>query len=1257
MKKITLTIIAGMIITQAVFTQNTDANDIQTPEQSPFNMASGSIQGAIANSVKEVTGKANLSVPIANINARGVSYPVSLTYNGDDVFRQAQYMNRYRTQSILGVGWNMNVPKIVVDHKGTATRDDDTFYLLDGNNNTKLICTKKQILEGLFGIGSSYMAFQMEKYAPYKISYRIRTRDNVNSVFVTTEQDYWTITDDKGITYTYGNTDNTRQNVVAWGNWIGDSRNTVGDSKHTTVWNLSKIQDQWGNNLTFSYDKVEGFASSSGERHTEASYLEEITASSGGKIVFTYGNKPITEYYEPHTEAQEPDAYQEQFETKYLSSIKTYDRANQLVYTYGLGYSVIKKVASNDRNRYLQSITQKDKNNTALPPLEYEYHTTGIFEGGLRKVTYPSGGSVSYTYGEKTIFDSGSISAVVDGNISNNYTTVGHFAGQNYALRVRHEGNWNTNERLSIVYDFWIGEKWKRREFIIPELVKVVFRNGRHEVNTLKFASGKDFFAFLTFDRGNNKGSVYLFHKKQDGVDWLQTSYRNITVESGSADYPNEDPVLLAGEDFVAVGTNRPGRLLTYTWNGNGWNSKSISQGTGQFYYGAANNFIVALDEDGGSDWITGVNHADNYYIHYLDAEKQWHTKSWSAAADPHTQGTHDPSYLYASNSMLGFMAGNQEEYILRWDMDYNLIAVDDVVGQHTDTYPLLPVMNNVFMLLKSSPNGPYGPTKGLAFDGSNWSLEPFDPINVSYDYALWKNKVLTKRNGNPYIHRYNPNTDQWTHNSLGQIMSNNGIAVGQHFFMADNHGYRIENTGTITSLEQISNYFQSPFNKIIYNNLSGIYQQSENQGSYFWMNQKDGQIDRVIVPITHTSSLIHANRSVPQLARGTQNFMSSNTFCLNPNGFNFNRIVDGELNKVVKDIVVASIEINNGGGELRTVTYDYNDAHTLPDDQNTFYGKVVVQNRGYGSGNIGTTEKYFNTGEDDVQMAGLPERVVIKNKSGSQVSETETNWFKFSKAFQNTAYRTIGRGYYLRPNRIIERTRLDGQDVTTTTTNGYNTYGHLSSSTRTNSDGQVEFTSTRYAHQEYSFVLNKNMLSFPYETKIIVGSQTVGVEQSIWKSWSGKAYAYQNKSGTTTSNLRINSEITKVDTYGNVQESNNGQGIFKTVLYGYGNLYPVATVTNATFTEVDNQLDVSYGSLQSLSNSSLETELNKLYDRLPQAMINLNLYDNQGRVTRTLDERDEAVNFSYDSFGRLEYTTDSNNRVIEKKEYHFGTH
>ncbi|SFC35921.1 YD repeat-containing protein [Flagellimonas taeanensis] len=1272
MRKIQIIILFWMAFQFSLSAQNNQSNDIQAPELSPFSMGQGGIQGAIANSVQEVTGKVNFSVPIASIASRGVSYPVALTYNGSNVFEQAQYMNRFSTQSTLGVGWSLSHPKIMADHKGTASRDDDEYYLLDGANNTRLINTKKQVIQAP-GTGDSYMDFELEKYAPYKVRYKIRNADFFDGYYITTNHDYWEITDDKGVTYIYGNTDNTRENVVAWGNWIGDSKNTSGDAKHTTGWNISKIQDQWGNNLTFTYSKIEGSFSSSGVNHTEASYLAQITASVGGKIVFGYGNKASTEYYEPHKEQSEPDAYQEHFETKYLSSVTTYDRENQLVYTYNLGYDIVKKYSSNDRNRYLTSITQEDKDGTTLPPLIYEYYTTGYNEGGLKKITYPTGGSITYTYTEKTAFNAGSASTLAEGTLAPGYYIVGRYVGEDYALRIMSNGTLNNNGRddyqFKFEYDYWVGESWKRSEFIFPELVTVDEYNNSHEVENLKFTAGRDFFAFLIFNKSTDKGSLYLFHKNRDGVSWNKTEYRNLNLNCNnnySNQFPYKDPALMSGDGFVAIGENEStyGRLYRYVWNGTSWNSDILNQGIGTYYYGATNNYIISLDENGnGTDLVTSATHPDYYYIHYLDSEKKWQTKSWSSAIDntyTYVAATNAPSYFYASNSMAGFMADNNPEYILRWDTDYNLLAVDNYLGQETETYPLIPVMNNMFAIHTYASGLANRPIKAIGFNGSSWVSQSFSGNTT---YGLGDNTLLTSfwtnsPNHQSYIYRYNPNTHQWSNSSIGPVTINYGKGFGLGFFVVNNYGYRMENTGTITSLGQISNYFQA--NNFVFNNLSGVYHEynggtnpnAPKQGSYFHMNKRNGSISQTILSVSSLNRN-YGNRIIPQFGTDTQNYMSSNMFYLD--GAYFERLVDAEVNKLVKNIVVSRLDIDNGDGEIRKILYTHNNGHTLPDDHSTFYGKVTVENKGLGSGNIGKTEKYFNTGEDDVQLAGLPTMVKVLNKNGLQVSETETVWKKFTKNFINSSYKTVGVGYYIRPETTIEKLIFGTDEVITETDYYYNSLGFLSSTSKVNSNGETETSSIQYAYQNYTFVNDRNMLAFPYETRTQINGDYVAVEQSIWKLESNRAYVYQNKSGSDYGTLRLNNKITKVDSYGNILESNNGQGIYKTVLYGYGNLYPVATIINATYSQVAAQLDVTYSQLQNLT-GTLETELVKLPTRLPKSMVNINLYDKQGRVVRSLDERKEAVSFLYDSFGRLEYSTDANNKVIERKEYNYGS-
>ncbi len=107
--------------------------------------------------------------------------------------------------------------------------------------------------------------------------------------------------------------------------------------------------------------------------------------------------------------------------------------------------------------------------------------------------------------------------------------------------------------------------------------------------------------------------------------------------------------------------------------------------------------------------------------------------------------------------------------------------------------------------------------------------------------------------------------------------------------------------------------------------------------------------------------------------------------------------------------------------------------------------------------------------------------------------------------------------------------------------------------------------------------------------------------------------------------------------------------------MFGYDNLYEVATIANAEYQDIVDQLDVTYAQLQALSSVSLKTELLKLYSRLPKAAISLSFYDNNGRVTSRINNRQEESFVYYDTLGREDYITDAQGKVLEKKNYHFA--
>ena len=223
-------------------------------------------------------------------------------------------------------------------------------------------------------------------------------------------------------------------------------------------------------------------------------------------------------------------------------------------------------------------------------------------------------------------------------------------------------------------------------------------------------------------------------------------------------------------------------------------------------------------------------------------------------------------------------------------------------------------------------------------------------------------------------------------------------------------------------------------------------------------------------------------------------------------------------------------------------------------------------------------------------------------------------------------------------------------------TTHGYNSYGLKTYSTSTDSKGKSVRQDISYAYQYYTFVNDKNMLSFPYQTSSKVNNSYVNVEQSKWVNIGGKAYINEVWSGPSTSALRLNSQISKVEaSTGNVLENNNGKGLYNAVLFGYDNLYEVATISNTTYQDIVAELDVTYAQLQGLSTASLKTELLKLYGRLPSATINLSFYDSSGRVISRINERKEEVFVYHDTVGRQDYITDAQGKILEKKNYHFA--
>ncbi len=1216
--------------------------DISTPQLSNFNSGQN-IEGFIQNSINEATGKVAFGVPIASISARGVAYNVSLTYDGKSSFDIGRYTNKYNPTSIVGVGFSLPISKIMVDNKGTATKEDDDFYLQDGNS-TKLLGTKKNNVGNTEG--KIVWEFQTEKYVPWKIKYYKAEKFYLNGVLTERPLDYWIVIDDKGTEYIYGETQNSRENMVAWGNWIGNSKKN-GGSKETIVWSLSTIKDQWNNNIKFEYELQENFVGNI--KQTEASYIKKITSSTGEKIRFNYSEKSESEFYEPHKEAPEPDAFQERYEKKYLQNIITYNGAGGLMYTYNFTYTLANNSSSQDKKRYLFSITQENKNGESLPNQKFEFHTTGKFKGGIKKIIYPMGSSVTYNYEDKALFNN-------TPNSTPNYPDYNYYSiltKDNYTLMLLKSKKPITDgkHRFMVVRNSWNGQSWNRHTFILPYLIRDTFPVTGVWLENLQSVFEEEYYGFL--HQEGTQVRLNLFHLQPDGKNWYH--------ETTSLDIRAGKPTFISSDEFVAIGEHHRGKIHLYRWNNKGWEKRIINQGVGQYYYAATNNFILSLDrdggEDGGQDMITGKIHEDNYYIHYLDINKKWQTKSWSEAIDHHLYGVNGEGYFYPNNVMSGF-AYNDHKFLLRWDENYNVLEPDTFKETGINTNPIIATYSGMF----THQNWFYQHALSYArFNGVNWNFFKLPPSSSYYakpsygeDFATFQNHDNKKRTG--YV-LYDPNIDTWQYtnglNSYDPYSSNNKLtAMAGDFLIAGNQIYNFSNTSLFPIANQTlpySNVFSHTdganhgFVELSSITTSGSSASGTFQkGMYIYVNKENNSI-------TTTDVGKRYHMAGPTSFAGRTPFISSKSLWLKSESFRdyLYRIIDNKINNYVRDIVVDKIEINNGNGEIRETLYSYDFPNSTINNDATFYGNVTVENKGYGTSSIGTIVKKYNNGEKDIQMAGLLLEEFVKNTEGITKSYSKNTYSKYN----------ILDGYTIKQTKQENTMFFDGAKITNSIETSFINEFYLPVRTkRTNSKGQIEETYTKYGFSQYSEMKNKNFLSQPYQVITLVDGKTVSVQRTKWVDKNGKIHASETWAGDSLTELRKISEVTKINDFGQAIETSNGWGQYESLLYGYGYKYPIATISNSRYDDVINSLDVTETALQNLNNPNLKSELLKLYDRLPNTMVKASLYDAEGNLTNQINERQREIKRTYDNFNRLDFISDHNDNVLKKNIYNYGS-
>lgn len=453
-----------------------------------YSQTNSTYSGALRTSnVSKLNGSVSTIIPICSIGA----YSLELHYNSKNVEKDASTPNVEKATSIIGLGWSINDNKIVRNNNGTGDEMDDKYYLNIGGSISQLEYTEKG---------------QDDKGA-YK---RYISKNNADwNVYYYNLYDQWKIVFDDGMTTIFGDGNlydnyncNSSSKGVSWGNWIGTSIESTNQQNYTTEWNCAQIISLNGERTRFVYESITEKVGINGLFYTKATYLSEVWSSRNGSIKLNYSDKLSTEYADPHTENNSNinndfDAYQELFETKYLSSVSLFFENNGILdKTIKLDYKILKKSDSDDKfvKRCLTSIAILNSIGVQRQPEhKFDYYgltstddvytgltfnesrllneQNGALYGALKTETQPTGLTYLYQYSKQNQENSMReidltfpqnatyTSYLLDHQSSTSWYAPNLFFGTDYVVALYEPINLDYNYTHLQIYQ-WIGEKW-----------------------------------------------------------------------------------------------------------------------------------------------------------------------------------------------------------------------------------------------------------------------------------------------------------------------------------------------------------------------------------------------------------------------------------------------------------------------------------------------------------------------------------------------------------------------------------------------------------------------------------------------------------------------------------------------------------------------------------------------------------------------------------------------------------------------------
>jgi len=508
------------------------------------------------------TGSVSFPISLASLPGRnGLNFDLSIYYSSGGIREAVETWTQDAPTGVLGLGWSFPQAKIVRIWNGNT--QDSTYGLLTEN-------TLYALVKG--GADAAGEIYETTNYQFWKIRYQ-------------PERELWAITKEDGTCYWYGgNVQQTEDHTntsrgdsielgVRWGTWTGPSNVAAKQEQFPVAWNLSSVENIWGDRVTFLYEQDQqlvGTAGATRKYYTQACRLSQVVGATGESIMLYYGPEEDAENpYETRVKLHTlpgggPDAYQDRLERHFLGSLEVLNANGELVSHVQLRYASLG--SGEMQKQILKSMTfSNSQGHPYEPPRLFAYYGEtsadgvsvsktdashvghgGALFGALKSITAPQGATTSYQYTELTIPNAHrDLDIPRPGNAWQQPLT---YLGPDYVV-VIWRGTGTKEHQIHVSAYQWLGQ-W------VANTMGELPVGDTADAKNLQVEIASTFFALIT---PGQKQTVHLFHKHpySHGV-WKSFSRKIGTLT---------DCLIASGDDFFAILDRSNGKLSCFTYD------------------------------------------------------------------------------------------------------------------------------------------------------------------------------------------------------------------------------------------------------------------------------------------------------------------------------------------------------------------------------------------------------------------------------------------------------------------------------------------------------------------------------------------------------------------------------------------------------------------------------------------------------------------------------------------------------------------